>query len=104
MMKFRKGDVVSVTGTVEYDFGADGEKVLFVKIKGHYQALTLSPDNFDDINLSLVRPRFDVGDRVEWPGAHGFGEIVAIHDGAAWIKQDDAGYETCCLGSLSRGS
>lgn len=106
-MKFRKGDVVSICGTVEYDHGTgDDTDMLFIKIKGHYTSLGLTPDHFDETKLTLVLPRFDVGDSVCFKiGAdenYVYGVILAISDGHAWIDYQSGDFCTRTLTSIER--
>lgn len=86
MTEFRKGDVVTVQGTVEYHYGLDVE----VKIEGNdSKAVSLRPEQ-----LTLVRRDFNVGDRVIGGGIYYsvLGAIVAIDNNAAWIRDDDGDF------------
>lgn len=106
-MQFRKGDIVSITAAVEYDFnGADhNDALLFLKVPGNYQSLGLTRDHFDRTNLKLVQPIFEVGDDVSWPAEAtqtGGGVILSISNGHAWIELGGGDYCTRMLTSLTR--
>lgn len=104
-MRFRKGDIVSVRGTVEYDCDTDDE-LLFIKVPGFYQSVALSPDYWNGAGLTLVQPRFDVGDEVFWQDGvgniAGRGTILAISDGHAWIDMGCGAYCTRMLSTIER--
>lgn len=105
-MKFRKGDVVSICGTVEYDRGMTGDDtdMLFIKINGNYTSLGLTPNHFEGAKLTLVLPRFDVGDSVRFKigtdEKYFYGIILAISDGHAWIDYQSGDYCTRLLTSI----
>lgn len=106
-MQFRKGDVVSVNGTVEYDFngGDSDDKLLFIKVSGHFQTMGLTPDYFDGAGLKLVQATFEIGDDVSWPteaSQVGGGVILSISNGHAWIELGGGDYCTRTLTSLTR--
>jgi hypothetical protein len=106
MQTFRKGDIVTVRGTVEYDYGAAEDKLLFIKVPGFYQSVALSPDQWKNAGLALVQPRFDVGDDVRWSdrggNVAGQGTILAISNDHAWIDIGGGGYCTRMLGTIER--
>src|ERR1700743_1423701 len=80
MIRFRKGDIVSIHGTISHTID-DGEERVFVKL----------PDSHSDLwikhqHVTLVATVFEVNDRVTWDGdAENNGVILAISDGHAWI-------------------
>lgn len=91
-MRFRKGDKVSLIAIVTHDC-EDDEKDVFLRLV----------DDFRDVivpfeHVTMVEPRFEVGDSVAWRGGHG--TILAIHDAYAWIC--NAGYCTRHLTSITR--
>ena len=97
-MKYRKGDKVSVTGTVTHDQREDKE--VFVRLDGYYTDIMLPAANF-----TLVQPRFDVGDTVvlaEGPCQGQRGEILAMQNDHAWIDLGGGDYCTRMLSSIKR--
>ena len=100
-MQLRKGDKVSVIGTVKFD--PDGKERIFVTVDGSHDDLWLDPKF-----VKLVQAKFEVGDEVEWAGMEDEpetickGTIQALDDTHAWIKMDDGDYCTRRLGSINR--
>lgn len=101
-MQFRKGDIVSVQGTVKYP--SDGDDRIFIEVDGNAVDLWLKPGM-----LTLVRAKFDVGDRVCWtaphpavPGKVIIGEIIGISGDHAWIDLEDGNYCTRHFGAIDR--
>ena len=96
-MKYRKGDVVSVTGTVTHDQREDKE--VFARLDGYYTDIMLPAANF-----TLVQPRFDVGETVSLNGTEPehIGTILAISDDHAWIILGSGDYCTRMLLSIKR--
>lgn len=81
---FRKGDVVSVTGTIKYD--QDEEAGVFIDLDGYYSTIMLSPDR-----VTLLAPRIDVGERVR--GKNFLEATVLARDvDKLWAKLDDGNY------------
>ncbi len=96
-MELRKGDKVSVTGTVKYT-PTKGERV-FVKIEGSHEELWCSPDA-----VKLVQAKFDIGDRVgfDYGPSTMDGEILAVSGEHAWIDLGTGEYCTRHFGSITR--
>lgn len=106
-MKFRKGDIVSVRGVVEYDYKDDDDSMLFIKIPGHYQSVGLPEDKFFGASVKIEMPFFEAGDSVRWPKHVGsdefcYGTILALTDGHAWIALGGADYCTRTCSSIER--
>ena len=99
-MNYRKGDVVSVQGVVEYD-QTDNDKMVFIKIPGAVHSVAMTPQECTKANLTMVQPMFEVGESVRWEG-HGIGIIHAIKDGHAWIGMASGDYCTRLLTSINR--
>lgn len=76
-MNFRKGDIVTIKGTVKYDTLA-GETVTITP-EGHYSDVHVPAST-----VTLLQPKFEVGDAVIWGTFSG--DIVAIYEECAWIK------------------
>ena len=102
MTELRKGDKVSVTGTVKYTPDA-GERV-FVIIDGSHEELWCA-----QTAVKLVQAKFEVGDRVCWgmtasdgAGMATTGEILAISGEHAWIEHSNGEYCTRHFGSITR--
>lgn len=98
-MKYRKGDVVSLTATVLHNF-REGDGYLYVDIDGAF-----SNTNVDPSKVELVSPRIEVGDIVDagdayslWIGA----TVVAIFDGRAWIHSKGGSDAVRYISELSR--
>jgi hypothetical protein len=103
-MNFRKGDTVSLRGTVKHDFspdGKDGDKRVFVDLIGTHETVWIKPED-----LTLVGQMFEVGDSVRWQNAGEelflYGVILAISDGHAWIDYGQGEYCTRMLTSVER--
>ena len=95
MTKFKKGDVVSLQGTIKHDQG-DEEKNIFVDVIGAHDTLWMKPQD-----MTLVQPFFEVGDAVCW-GDQGSGIVHAINDGHAWIGMASGDYCTRLLSTIQR--
>lgn len=100
MQTYRKGDVVSVQGTVEYDH--EGDELLFFKVPGYFQSVSLMPNQWDGANLKLVQAALEVGDGVMWDNGERSGEILAIANGHAWIDMGGGDYCTRLLTAIDR--
>lgn len=99
-MQFRKGDVVSVRGTVKYDID-EGEDRLFVRVDGGTEDLWVKA-----ASVTMVRQSFEVDDWVMW--GEGFltgecGQIVGISGEHAWIDMGSGNYATRHFGAIQRG-
>jgi len=103
MTELRKGDKVSVTGTVKYTPDA-GERV-FVAVKGGTVDLWV-----DQSEVKLVQAKFEVGDKIAFvarQNEHGGdvqmkGEILAISGEHAWIEYANGEYYTRTFSSIER--
>lgn len=104
-MKFRKGDTVSIRGTVKHNFdptGADPDKRVFVDIIGSHETAWMKPED-----VKLVAQTFEVGDEVRWlqnagEGLFLSGEILAISGEHAWIGMPDGIYCTRTFSAIER--
>lgn len=85
MTKYRKGDLVGLTGKVRHN-EEEGEDFIFVDVDGHHTALMIKPEN-----LTLIAPRIDVGERVRWTNGHE-GTVLASDVDKLWVKLDDGSY------------
>ncbi len=100
-MNFRKGDTVSLQGTVKHNFDAtDTDKRVFVDVVGSHETLWLKPDD-----ITLVRYAFEVGDSARWlveENTYQYGTILAINEGHAWIDMGGGDYCTRLLTAIER--
>ena len=92
-MKWKKGDIVSILGTLMFDQDKDDpEGRIHIDIIGSFEKLWIEPKH-----LTLVTPLFEVGDKCKWGGAPGSpptepmrGTILAISGDFAWIDMGTA--------------
>lgn len=88
MQPFKRGDVVSVTGTVKFDQAAD-QATIYLDIDGASAVVTVE-------RAQLVRPFYTPGEKAflspapfdesgQWEQV----EVLATHQEFAWIKQAD---------------
>lgn len=97
--KFKKGDLVSITGVVKYD--QDNNRV---SVQVDYQDVTVPVEE-----AVLVRPFFKAGDRARLPNAP-FGEltgftdveVLATHEEFVWIKEADGSTNVALAADLLR--
>ncbi|MCO5085109.1 MAG: hypothetical protein M9939_26465 [Mesorhizobium sp.] len=80
MGTFRKGDRVSVMGTVRHDQRGDAQ--VFLDIDGYYSPVSVGAEE-----VTLVYPRLDPGDRVRWTNGV-VAQVIAAADGFLWVKSD----------------
>jgi hypothetical protein len=77
MSTFRKGDVVSITGTIDSEWMHDGQ--IKVRVEPYHDIFVPVAD------LKMVKPVINVGDHVAYPGYRD-GEVLAIVDGWCWVS------------------
>jgi preprotein translocase subunit YajC len=96
-MTFRRGDNVSVTGVVTQNHYQD-EKVQ-IQLESHHSRIRV-----EAAVVTMVQPRFDLGDAVEFTDDDGglHGTIIAIQNGHAWVDLGDEKYRTFPLSSIVR--
>lgn len=88
MQPFKKGDIVSVNGTVKFDQAA-GDATIYLDVDGGNAAVMAK-------HAQLVRPFFKPGEKAFLPPAP-FDEsgewepvdVIAAHEQFVWIKQAD---------------
>lgn len=97
-MVFRKGDKVSITGTIKYRPKPDEH--IFIEVDGKTDDVWIHP-NF----VTLVEPFFEPGDECTFQ-VQGYGEktgtVLASSGGHAWIDLGGGEYCTRTLGSIQR--
>lgn len=87
MTKFRKGDKVTITGTVRHDFDSADGNYIHVDLNG-----TLGPSThiFYPALVAMKRAHFEPGDMVRWSDSKNddicIGEVLAISDDYLWIS------------------
>ncbi|MCF6120844.1 hypothetical protein L2449_28885 [Mesorhizobium muleiense] len=82
MERFRKGDRVSIETTVRYDQHENGW--VFLEIG--------SGASVDASLVTMVAPRFDVGELVA--AGDGHGHVKAVSDKMVWVKHPSGDYAT----------
>lgn len=102
MNKFRKGDKVTIVGTIKHNQGDDIDKNVFIEIAGYHSDVWINPEL-----VTLVQPSFEIGDECTWmtndAGGYGVGgTILAIRDGHAWIDMGGGAYCTRLLSTIQR--
>jgi hypothetical protein len=95
-MKFRKGDKVSIIGTVKHDCDDDDNSVA-VDLKGHYQTLWAEVAIVD-----LIEPKFIVGDRVSMDGIRSATVRAISLDGFLWVQDRNGSLFTWSADGVSR--
>jgi hypothetical protein len=95
MTELRKGDKVSVTGTIKYP--PDKDERVFIKIDGSHEDLWVRKSL-----VTLVQAQFEVGDRVGWEyhTTSFAGEIIATSGEHAWIEYNNGEYCTRTFSSI----
>lgn len=88
MTTFRKGDVCTIEVVVTSRFN---ETQVCVKPVDGYQDIYVKPRD-----LTMLRPKFEVGDRVEWKSSGDYyrGEVLAISGEHLWIDRSEGNYAT----------
>ncbi len=99
-MNLRKGDIVSVLATVQYQADASDDWV-HLRVHGEHSSLMISRSA---TVLTIVTPVFEVGETVWWKMTEGImsGDILAISNGHAWIDLYNGDYCTRLLSSIQR--
>ncbi len=78
MAIFRKGDQVTLTATVKYDYRADDAGDVLVDVEGHYSTISIPVDK-----VTMKRPAFKIGDNVSHESQPG--KIVGLSFDLAWV-------------------
>ena len=97
-MKLRKGDTVSIIGTVKHTPDI-GERV-FIELPDYHTDIWVRQDV-----VKLMQADFEVGDKCTWIGVgelHFSGIILAINNDHAWIDREDGDYCTRLLTAIER--
>jgi hypothetical protein len=95
-MKFRKGDVVTIEATIaSTPFNMDdGRAKVKIEFPPYCDAYV------DPSQLTMARPKFEVGDKVEWTvssegmGSAFTGHILSIANDHLWVQLDDGSFST----------
>jgi len=96
--KFRKGDIVSIQGTVRFSPDEGDEHISLEIANAIGSPIWVKPEA-----ATLVLARIEVGDKV-WTYDLGYeclGELVAIRNGKAWVEIDAIMY-TYAVSDLKR--
>jgi hypothetical protein len=95
-MNLRKGDRVSIVGTVKHT--PDPSERVFIELPDYHHDIWINQDA-----VKLVQADFEVGDKCTWDG---FGDtpatVLAISDGHAWIDMGGGAYCTRLLTAIER--
>ena len=94
MQTFKRGDVVSVKGTVRWDPAAD-DTYVYLRLEGGGSETSVKMED-----VTLVQARFDVGEEVRYQRARA--TIKAIVGDHAWIEYADGPQEVVPLRGLER--
>ena len=103
-MKYRKGDKVSIVGTVKHT-PDDGERV-FIELPDYHSDIWINQES-----VKLVQANFEVGDKCRWDGLDkcrwdgliaDCATVLAISDGHAWIDMGGGNYCTRMLTTIER--
>lgn len=98
MTAFRKGDIATIDVIVTSSFN---ETQVCVKPVDGYQDVYLKPHE-----LTMLRPKFDVGDHVTWSTHDGadswIGHILSIANDHLWVQLDDGSFSTVWASKASR--
>ena len=79
--KFKKGDVVTLSGVVKWDQDKTESSSVFVQFQGVYDVVGCQPDL-----LKFEYSTFAVGDHV-WSGEHEVsGIVLAVNGDKAWVQ------------------
>lgn len=90
----REGDVVSINGTVmSSPFDFEGAWKVKIRVEPYHEIFVAAPD------VTVVRPKFCVGDSVELFVAGRFGdpvlgEVKAIDGESLWVLRRTGGFDT----------
>lgn len=97
---FRKGDIVTIQAEVAEDGFRDGE--IRVIPDGMWSGSTYHYAKVD--KLTLVKPKFEVGDEVAWrvAGLGYRGHILSIHGDHAWVDCGHGEFSTVWVDMLTR--
>lgn len=97
-IKFRKGDIVSIQGTVQFNQEPEDDHIKVEIPDAIGNPVWVKPEA-----ATVVRQKIDVGDMI-WTDSLGKelpGKVISIHAGSAWIDVDGVMY-TYFIGSLKR--
>jgi len=79
--KFRKGDVVSIKGTVKFQTDGNDANV-YLDVDGYYTSISVPA-----ANATLIYPFVAVGEIVHNRAKGIKGEVIAANDGALWVRE-----------------
>lgn len=82
-MKFRRGDIVSVQGTVGYDQSPTDNGYLFVTIEGANRMIEVE-------KITMVQPHIEAGEKVMVSGEEW--SVIAVHKQTVWAERDGKSY------------
>jgi hypothetical protein len=98
-MNLRKGDKVSIVGTVKHT-PDDGEHV-FIELPDYHSDIWINQES-----VKLMQADFEVGDKCRWIDRDGLiadcATVLAISDGHAWIDMGGGNYCTRMLTTIER--
>lgn len=99
MTKFRKGDICTIEVVVDSNPFGDND----VRVR--------QPGGYSDIytktaQLTMLRPSFEIGDKVTWSSGDGSksytGHILSIAEDHLWVSLGDGVYSTVWAGNAMR--
>lgn len=96
-MNYRKGDTVSIVGTVKHNQD-DGNERVFIELPDYHTDIWIKPEF-----VTLVQANFEVGDKCRWVGLMAdCATILAISESHAWIYCGGGDYCTRMLTTIEK--
>lgn len=98
MTTFRAGDIVLIEAEIADDYVHDDATVKVVFDGNRYDAKYVKV-----AKLTMVRPQFEVGDRVEWgDGLEWCGHVLSIANDHLWVDRGGGDFATVWIGKATR--
>lgn len=97
MGKFRKGDVCTIEVVVDSNLFGDGD--MRVRQRDTYTDIYVKQSA-----LTMVRPTFEVGDRVAWQegSVSWAGRVLSIANDHLWVDDGDGNFATVWVAKATR--
>lgn len=81
MTKYRKGDIVTITATIQRKFDPATEDSIFLEPTGHYANIFVKPEF-----VRMLRPFFALGDEVVVKRSGERGQVIGTFDNSTWVR------------------
>lgn len=104
VIKFRKGDIVSIQGTVTFDFDPTEDGTVAIEIQNSVSSSVWVKSEA----ATVVRQHIMVGDSVVLvgtvcdDGSEYHGQVLAIFEDRAWVAYGNGDYCTRVMSTLKR--